>query len=127
MNQGRLLPETLAGYVERARPILMEIARQRGTITYKELTSRLGGPGRGYIGEVVGRISEIEYQNGRPKLSAVVVNAGTSMVGGGFFGLPRTPENVRRPTRQEWQNPELSEADKEYWRQQLARAYDYPY
>lgn len=127
MNQGRLLPETLAGYVERAWPILMEIARQRGTITYRELMSRLGGPGRGYIGEVVGRISEIEYQNGRPKLSAVVVNAGTSMVGVGFFGLPGTPENVRRLTRQEWQNPKLSEADKEYWRQELARAYDYPY
>jgi hypothetical protein len=127
MNQGRLSPETLAEYVERARPILAEIARQKGMITYRKLMNRLGGPGRAYIGEVVGRISEIECQNGRPRLSAVVVNAGTNTVGGGFFGLPGTPQNIRRSTRQEWQNPKLSKADKRYWQQELARVYAYPY
>lgn len=127
MNTGKLLPETLAAYVERARSILIEVAKEKRTITYGELMSRLGGPGRGYIGEVVGRISEIEYQNRHPKLSAVVVTAATGMVGGGFFGLPGTPGNVRRSTREELQDCSLSAADKEYWQQELRRVYNHPW
>lgn len=128
MNTGKLLPETLAAYVKRARPILIEVAKEKRTITYKELMSRLGGgPGRGYIGEVVGRISEIEYQNRHPKLSAVVVTAATGMVGGGFFGLPGTAENVRRSTREEFQDCNLSAADKQHWQQELRRVYNHPW
>jgi hypothetical protein len=128
MNAGKLLPETLAAYVKRAQPILIEVAKRKGTITYGKLMSRLGGgPGRRYIGEVVGRISEIEYQNRHPKLSAVVVTAATGMVGGGFFGLSETPENVRRSTREEFQDCRLSAADKAYWHQELKRVYNYPW
>lgn len=121
-------PGILETYMERARPILIEVAKQRkkrGKITYKDLMDRLGWHGRRYIGHIVGRISEIEYENRRPKLSAVVVRADTGMVGGGFFGLPGTPENVRRLTPEEWQNPKLSEADQKYWRAELERVYDY--
>lgn len=125
MNTGRLLPETLKAYVERARPILIEVAKRQRRINYTDLMRRLGGPGRAYIGEVVGGISETEYRNERPKLSAVVVNATTGMVGGGFFGLPGTPENVRRSTRDEWQDFKLSKADQEYWRGELGKVYDY--
>lgn len=119
-------PGILETYIERARPILIEVAKQRGkTITYGNLMDRLGWHGRRYIGHVVGRISEIEYENGRPRLSAVVVRADTRMVGGGFLGLPGTPENVRRSTRDEWQDFKLSKADQEYWRGELGKVYDY--
>ena len=122
----RLLPTTLNKYVEMARPILIQKAKQEGRITYKELTDRLGGcPGRAYIGEVVGRISEIEWEEKCLKLSAVVVRSDTQMVGGGFFGLPNTPETIRRSTRKEWQNPCLSEADREEWHRQLEKVYRY--
>jgi len=126
MNTGKLLPETLAAYLERAQPILVEVARQGTVITYDELNDRLGGgPGRGYIGEVIGRVTEIEQEESRPKVSAVVVRSDTRMVGGGFFGFPDTPGAVRRSTPQEFQNPRLSHADQEYWRVQLQEVYRY--
>jgi len=125
MNQGRLQPDSLREYVERARPILIEVARRRTVITYAELMNRLGGPGRAYIGEVIGRISEIELQAGRPKLSAVVVRSDTRTVGGGFFGFPDTPQAIRRSRPEEWQNPYLTETDREYWHNQLQEVYRY--
>jgi len=118
-------PGILATYIERARPILIEVAKQRKTITYGNLMNRLGWHGRRYIGHVVGRISEMEYENRRLRLSAVVVRADTGMVGGGFLGLPKTPENVRRSTPEEWQKPKLSAAEEKYWRAELERVYDY--
>ena len=122
----RLWADTLDEYVQRARPILIEIARQRTLITYDELMRRLGGgPGRGYIGEVIGRISEIEHRERRPMLSAVVVRTDTEMVGGGFFGVPGIPETVRRSTPEEWQNPRLSGAEYQYWRSEVDRLYNY--
>jgi hypothetical protein len=122
----RLLPETLERYVERARPILIEVARQRTVITYNELINKLGGgPGRGYVGEVIGQITEIEQQAGRPKLCAVVVRGDTKMVSGGFFWFPDTPEAIRRSTPEEFQNPRLSVADQEYWQGQLQEVYHY--
>ncbi len=124
--RGSLWLHTLTEYVETARPILIEVARRGTLITYGELLSRLGGgPGRRYIGEVVGRISEIELQAGHPKLSAVVVRSDTMMVSGGFFGLPDTPQAIRRSTRAQWQNPYLSEADIRYWQSQLQEVYQY--
>jgi len=121
----RLRPETLNRYVQVARPILIEVARQGKTIKYKELQEQQVSPGRGYIGEVVGRISEIELEAKpkRPKLSAVVVRSDTGEVGGGFFGLPDTPQAIRRSTPEEWQNPHLSEADHQYWQSQLREVY----
>lgn len=126
VNRGELLPDTLNMYVDRARPILIQVAKQWSLITYAELMDRLGGgPGRAYIGEVVGRISEIELEAGRRKLSAVVVRSDTWMAGGGFFGLPDTPPAVGRSTPEEWQDPNLSDADFEYWQGQLQEVYCY--
>lgn len=126
MNTGSLLPDTLRYYVERARPILIEVTRQRTVITYGDLIDRMGGgPGRGYIAEVLDQISRTECNERRPKLSAVVVRSDTGMVGGGFFGLPQTPAAIRRLTREEWQNPHLSEADYQYWQNQLQEVYRY--
>ena len=126
MNTGSLWPDTLRSYVERARPILIEIARQETVITYGELLDRMGGgPGRRYIGEVIGQISEEEMATGHPKLSAVVVRSDSRRVGGGFFGLPDTPQAIIRSSPEEWQDPFLSAADYEYWQDQLQEVYRY--
>lgn len=79
MNRGRLLPETLATYVKIFRPSLIEVAKGKGIITYMELMDKHSGcPGRGYIGEVLGYISETEHQNRCPLLSAIVVHKNSS-------------------------------------------------
>ena len=121
----RLSPGILEECVEMARPILVEIAKAEMTIKYKQLMNMMGNrPGRGYIAEVLEQISRIEYKAGHPKLSAVVVRADTGMVGGGFFGLPGTPESIRR-SNGEWQNPRLSKADEAYWQDELRKVYYY--
>ncbi len=126
MNQGRLRPENLAANVSIARPILIRVAQQRGTITYGELMNLMRGqPGRGYIGEVLGRIAELEQEADRPKLTAVVVRTDTGTVSGGFFGLPGTPSNLLRSSPEEWQNHWLSAADRDYWQRQLTFLYQY--
>jgi len=126
MDSGRLRPDTLREYVQRARPILIEVAKREALITYGELIDRLGGgPGRGYIAEVLDQISRTECNERHPKLSAVVVRSDTGMVGGGFFGLPQTPAAIRRLTREEWQNSRLSEADRQYWQNELQEVYRY--
>lgn len=75
-----LRPDTLRKYAERARPILIEVARQKKLIYYSDLMYRLGGPGRGYIGAVLDEISETELQAKRPKLSALVIRKNTKKV-----------------------------------------------
>lgn len=126
MNQGRLSPNKLAANVEIARPILIQKAKEGGLITYKDLLTLMGGhPGRGYIGEVLNRIAELERETGHPKLTAVVVRVDTGTVGGGFFGLPHTPSNLLRTSHEEWQNPRLSAADRDYWQRQLTLLYQY--
>ena len=121
----RLRPETLREYVAMARPILIRVAKQRTLITYAELSNRMGGPGRAYIAEVLEQICIRECKEGRPKLPAVVVRSNTQMVGGGFFGLPNTPEAVKRSTPEEWKNPRLSKADWEFWQNELENVYNY--
>ncbi len=121
-----LRPETLTRYVELARPILIERARLRTNVTYVELQGLMGGPGLEHMGELVGQISLNEIGSGRPKLSAVVINS-TGNVGGGFFGLPKTPANVRRVTAEEQQNQTLTDEEEHYWRQELERVCAYPW
>jgi hypothetical protein len=125
MNIGSLLPDTLEEYVRKAQPLLIEVAKRKAFITYGELIKKLGGPGRGYIGEVIGQISENEVSEGRPKLSAVVVRSDTWMVGGGFFGLPQIPKAIRRSTPEKLQDPNLSDADYKYWQGELKEVYRY--
>ncbi len=122
----RLMPHELREYSEKARPILVGIAKRRTLITYDSLMYKLScGPGREYSGEVVRKISEEELEAGRPKLSAVVVRGDTKMVGGGFLGLPGTPESIRRSKLPEWGNPELNVDEQKYWHSELKRVYDY--
>jgi hypothetical protein len=116
----------LEEYSEKARVILTRIAKQRTLITYDLVMHELGcGPGRKICGAIVRRVSEIELAEGRPKLSAVVIRSDTRMVGSGFFGLPGTPDSVKRFKSEEWQNPQLSLAEQEYWHDELKKVYEY--
>ena len=113
-------------YVDKARLVLIETAKRRTLITYDTLMHKLGrGPGRAFSGDVVRKVSELELAEGRPRLSAVVIRSDTRMVGGGFFGLPNTPDLVKRSKWEEWSNPQLSSEEQEYWHNELRKVYDY--
>jgi hypothetical protein len=70
---------------------LIRAARHRGTVTYQELAHVVGLPLTGNymgkrLGAILGAISQNEYNQGRPLLSALgVTTAGKP--GGGFFTL----------------------------------------
>jgi hypothetical protein len=72
---------------------LIQAARYRGTLTYKELADAAGlpmeWPRLGVVsGEYLGAISEDEARHGRPMLSAIAVSA-AGEPGEGFFGLAK--------------------------------------
>jgi hypothetical protein len=122
----RLSPNQLDDYANKARLILIETAKKRTLITYDTLMYKLNcGPGRNLCGDIVRRVSEIELAEGRPKLSAVVIRSDTRMVGGGFFGLPSTPDSIKRSQLEEWKNPQLTTEEQEYWHSELRKVYDY--
>lgn len=90
------------------RKMLIEKAKEEETVTYGELMDKFGIP-RGHrkselgIGGVVGEISNHEHNQGRPRLSAIVVrkNSQTKIcskgcTGGGFFGLDGLPRSLLR-------------------------------
>ncbi len=91
----KLRPETLKKYVKLARPILVSVAKARTFITYDELKGRMGGPGRGYIGEVLEEVSDSEYEKGRPLLSALVVHTVDLLPGNGFWELRVLPPPLK--------------------------------
>ena len=117
--------ETLEKYVELARPILIKVAKgQRGDrlITYGQLMEEMGGPGRGYIGEVLEAVSDREYGNSRTILSALVVGKDKSR-----------PKDKWRPNKGWWElrilPPSLRNASieekMERWRQEYGKACEY--
>jgi hypothetical protein len=60
----------------------------RGTITYTQLQQATGveiGVEGGYMGQVLGAVSEGCASHRLPPLTAIVVGAGTSMPGKGYF------------------------------------------
>src|SRR6266536_1288027 len=88
---------------ERVRQFLIERAKNgnpvrpfTATITYGDLCAAID-PEQDYfkwprfrgIGKVLGRVSTFEHRQGRPMLSALVVQAGTLHAGDGFAGLGR--------------------------------------
>ena len=85
-----LSPRELEHYVGRAREELVRVAKKRGTVTYSELMSLMGGPGRGHIGQVLDELNNRESVIGRPPLSALVIVSGTHRPGEGFFALMRS-------------------------------------
>jgi hypothetical protein len=79
---------------------LAERAKKGKTIFYNELEvfdelkSTFGDGVARVIGFVVGTCSEAELQNGRPPISAIVVEKDTGNPGHGFYGLTGVPQNI---------------------------------
>jgi len=109
-----LRPETLKKYVELARPILIEVAKRENTITYKNLMEKMGGPGRGYIGEILEEICQRERDEKRPLLSALVVHSNDQLPGYAFWKLSFMPEGIRNGTK---------EAKRKFWKQQRSEVW----
>jgi hypothetical protein len=70
---------------------LIHAAQHRGLVTYQEIAKIMGLPLSGNhmgkeVGWLIGEISEDEHVNGRPMLSAIVINT-QGKPGPGFFGL----------------------------------------
>ena len=108
-----LQPGTLKKYTEMIRPILIEVAkgkRKHKFITYKELQEEMGGPGRGYIGEVLEEVSDKEYEDGLPLLSALVVHKTDGRPGDGFWELRVLPPSLRNASMEE----KIDRWEKEY-------------
>ncbi len=71
---------------------LREVARNRNTLHYEDIAPLLGlrmadPADRVRIGQILGEISKLETNAGRPMLSAVVTHKGDERPGGGFFEL----------------------------------------
>ena len=97
----RLRPETRERYVTRVRDRLIEIAGRGGTITYNEIMGEVGGPGRGYIGQVLKEICHGEAKQACPLLGALVTHSSGQMPGNGFWKLSIVPEVVRNGSKQQ--------------------------
>src|SRR5689334_3557661 len=72
---------------------LINAARYKGSISYQEIAAIMGLPLQGnYMssetGQILGEISEDEFINGRPMLSAIAVTS-KGEPGSGFFGLAK--------------------------------------
>ncbi len=94
-----LRPETLKKYVAMARPILIKVAKEGELITYKELSQRMGGPCRGYIGEVLKQLCQGEHRHGRPLLGTLVVHKYDQFPGNGYWKSSVVPESIRNGSR----------------------------
>lgn len=84
--------------------LLVEAARCRRTVTYKEIAGIMGLlPSGNYMGvetgHLVGEISEDEHRNGRPMLSALVVHSTDGMPGKGLYTLARGLGKLQEATR----------------------------
>jgi len=111
---------TLDKYVTRASAILKEVARgKRGDkfINYTELMDEMGGPGRGYIAEVLDEVSCIEHSNGRPLITALVIHKGIdSRPGYGFWYISVLPDSIKN----------ASEYDKiSFWQKECEKLWSY--
>ena len=92
--------EEFRDLVVSAYPLLIGAAKKERLITYGEVGRKIGlFIGSEYfqlkIGFVVGACSEYEAIEGRPLISAIVVNSNTKYPGQGFWGLSRVPDNIR--------------------------------
>lgn len=79
-------------YVPAIRAELIKLAKAGETTTYEALQAELGGPGRGFIGQVLSEICIDEHMAGRPLLTAIVVRKQTRDPGPGFWALPMTKD-----------------------------------
>lgn len=77
--------------------ILKERAQLGHTIQYGQINNMLDNPydlsntyQRHLLGEELGDISKFEHSQGRPLLSAIVIDGTTGMPGNGFFEMAAT-------------------------------------
>jgi hypothetical protein len=97
-----LRQQKLQKYVNLATTILIDVARgNRGDkfITYKELMTEMGGPGRGYIGEVLEEVCCNEYSKNRLLLSAVVIHKTDGLPGEGFWKIRVIPDVIKNASK----------------------------
>ena len=79
-------------WAEAARPILMDVARDGTTITYRELWDRIeaattetpAGLWRHHIGTILGTVAELNRHNEEPLMVALVVLKDTGEVSDGY-------------------------------------------
>ena len=77
---------------------------------------KMGGPGRGYIGEVLGEICTMERENGRPRLSALVVCRRNGLPGETFWKSGILPPSIKN----------VSMAEKiGYWEEECSRVWKF--
>jgi hypothetical protein len=86
--------------VTKAYPVLVDSAKKGRFIAYGEVGAKIGlYVGSEYfqlkIGYIVGACSEYERLNGRPLISAIVVNDTTRYPGRGFWGFTTIPRKIR--------------------------------
>lgn len=98
---------------------LITAARYKGRVTYQEIAKLIGFPLEGNymgaeIGHLLGEISEDEVKNGRPMLSAIVVNT-TGRPGPGFFDLARYLKRLTGTS---------SEEEHRFWERELSAVHD---
>jgi hypothetical protein len=104
---------------------LIKAARNRGTVTYQELAHVVGLPLSGSymgkrLGEILGAVSQNEFNYKRPMLSAIAVNVG-GKVSDGFFviavelGLLKSDEPQERQAFLAKQRQEIYEI----WKQRF--------
>jgi len=112
----QLRPETIEKYAMLARDKLIKLGRIRRTITYNELMSEIGGPGRGYIKQVLREICQDEDRHGRPLLGALVVRKHGGLPGNRFWQSPVAPEPIRSGSRQQ---------QIDFWSKERSKVYEY--
>ena len=101
---------------------LIELAGQRATIAYKELSDWIKAetgipipPSSSRMNEMLGDISKAENQAGRGMLSALVIRRGEKTPGPGFYVLAK---DIGKDTGT------TDEDKKEFWEQELNKVYD---
>lgn len=114
-----LRKETLQKYATLATAILKEVAqgkRQGKVIKYKELMREMGGPGRGYIAEVLEEVSCNEHANGRPFITALVVHSIDKLPGAGFWRIRVFPDTLKNASKMQ---------KVAFWQQECERVWNY--
>lgn len=124
--------EEFSELVKKAYPLLIGAAKRGIIITYGEVGGKIGlyvGSDlfRLKIGFIVGACSDHESIQGRPLVSAIVVNETTRYPGKGFWGLSRIPVHLRKKTGywaiepDDFMTPEMAV----FWASEVKRVYEY--
>ncbi len=119
-DMASLKKATLNKYVTQASAILKDVARGKRAkkfISYENLMDEMGGPGRGYIAEVLDEVSCIEHNNGHPLITTVVIHKGIdSRPGYGFWYIRVLPDSIKN----------ASEFDKiKFWQEECEKLWAY--